>query len=510
MKRRTFLRSAGLLPIPLLLGRTPLAAHSFAALAAAAEAGDRVLVLVQLDGGNDGLNSVIPLDQYAGLSAVRGNILLPEKKVLKIEDTLGLHPSLAGLQRLYLDGEVAVIQGVGYPGQNRSHFRSGDIWNTGSASDEVLTTGWLGRHLDVDHANTEPTDPFALVMGNSVSETCQGRVSNYSVAIKDIDQIGQLPTFAGGVDLTTPYGQELEWLRNTTVQSNVYAKTINKAVGKSNTVAEYPADNPLAEKLRSVARLIAGGLQTRIYIVQLGGFDTHAGQVEESDTTQGVHADLLSFVSTAITAFQRDLQALKLSERVVGFTYSEFGRRIRSNGSEGSDHGDAAPVLIFGSCVRGGVKGRNASIDPEVGMGEAVPMQYDFRDVYGSLLVDWFGVEKATIKQLLKQDYVYLPLLNDCSTPTSTGDPIKSVSGISVSPNPLSDRSEVSFSSTGRKLKMELFGANGKLVRELMDKKMPAGNHRLPLRMGRLPTGTYFLHFTPAGSKAEIIKVIKR
>lgn len=502
--------------LPVLLGNIKLSALSQPYLAGEMNTDDRVLVLLQLRGGNDGLNTIIPLDQYAGIAAVRSNIMIPENRVLSLRDNLGIHPSMLGVKSLYDEGKVAVIQGVGYPNQNRSHFRSTDIWNTGSASDELLVKGWLGRHLDArypnfpeDYPSAEEPSPFAIVMGNSVSPTCQGQAANFSMAIADVDNVGQLPTFAGSDATDTPYGRELSWLRTTISQSNQYAGGVNDAIDAGNTVADYPEGNVIAEKLRGVARLISGGLKTKIYVVELGGFDTHAGQIATNDTTTGVHADLLQTLSEAIVAFQRDLAELGLEERVLGMTYSEFGRRIHSNASDGTDHGDAAPLFLFGSCVSGGVIGDNVEIDDQTDFTEGVPMQYDFRNVYGSVLMDWFGVDREAVSELLLDDFSYIPVLSACNTTSTNSQSAILGIDLAVTPNPFRDAFDVTFTSGNERVIISLYDGLGRRVRTIADRKLAAGEHRFTIEAADLPGGTYFVHLSLAGGVRKTKRVVK-
>ena len=502
MKRRSFLRRAAVLPLPLLLGRAPLTALSLPALASAVEGDDRVLVLIRLAGGNDGLNTVLPLDQYAGLMAARPEVVVPEGSALALTDTVGLHPAMGGIRGLFDGGKATIIQGVGYPEQNRSHFRSTDILNTASASDEVLTTGWLGRHFDARYPgfpdaypSAEEPDPFAIVLGSTTSETCQGRAGNYSMALSNIDNVGSFPVFEGSEDLSLPYGRELDWLRTTISQSNQYAGGVEAAAAAGNNVVEYPAGNPLAGRLRDVARLISGGLQTRLYVVELGGFDTHADQVGGADTTTGAHALLLQQLSDAVAVFQRDLAALGLEERVLGMTYTEFGRRIVANASAGTDHGDAAPVFLFGSCVGGGVTGANVEIPRDIGPGEGVPMQYDFRNVYGSVLMDWFGLDRADVRTLVIEDFDYIPVLNGCrQTTTSTTGAARRQLALSIQPNPARGSATVRFTTANERLRLSIFDTYGRRVRVLADRRFAAGAHELQVTVRDLPAGTYFLH----------------
>lgn len=517
MNRRSFIRGASLIPIPLFLGRSPLAALSSPFTRVPVD-NDRIMVIVQLDGGNDGLNMVIPVDQYGELKKLRPNIMIPQNKILKLEDGIGLNPVMPGLHNMYKEGNLTVVQGVAYPNQNRSHFRSGDIWATASPANKVITTGWLGRHIDQRYPNSPDTypdaespTPYALVIGNNVSETCQGKINNYSIAVNNIDRVGQLPIYDQGAKIDTPYGRELDWLRDTKLQSNRYAATITDAANLSNSMADYPEDNQLAGKLRSVARLISGGLQTKIYVVQLGGFDTHAAQVETSDTTKGRHAELLGTVSSAIAAFYADLKAQGLDERVVGFTFSEFGRQIKSNGADGTDHGEAAPMLLFGSCLNSGIIGENLQVDPETEKGKGVPWQFDFRNVYGSLLMDWFGVEEFEARQLLMEGFEYMPLVNVCNDSTSSTDPGSLIEPkLSAYPNPFHDQFQLTFRSENEPVNVGLYNGLGQKVRTIMDRTLPAGDHQLPVATNDLPAGIYYVRVALSGGLQRSIQVVKQ
>jgi len=192
MKRRNFFRTSALTAVPVVVNGLRLNAVPFPFMMSGGQDNDRVLVLIQLNGGNDGLNTVIPKDQYSAMSQLRPNIMIPEGSVLTIEDKIGLHPSMTMVRDMYMDGKMGIIQGVAYPNQDRSHFRSTDIWTTGSGSTEYLSTGWLGRYFYNDHPdypegypNTEFDAPFALTMGSLVSETCQGPLTNFSLALND-------------------------------------------------------------------------------------------------------------------------------------------------------------------------------------------------------------------------------------------------------------------------------------------------------------------------------------
>lgn len=363
MKRREFIKSGSILTIPVFLNG--LGVKMFASPPVPTENNGRVLVLIQLDGGNDTLNTVIPIEYYSQLSSVRQNILIPENKVLKLDDKTGLHPAMTSLKSLYDSAYLNIIRAVSYPNQNRSHFRSTDIWMSGSSAENYESTGWLGRYFTLNHSdfpddypNSNFPYPFAITIGSTSSETCQGVKANFSLAVTDPTVSGQL--FEGEWD-TVPqncYGENLGYIREMVRQSNNYSDIVSESYQKGNNLStKYDSVNKLASDLKIVAKLISGGLQTQVYVLRLGGFDTHSGQVDANDKTIGTHADLLRTLSDAIGAFQDDLNLLGIKDKVLGMTFSEFGRQIRSNGSSGTDHGTAVDVFMFGSCIKPGLTG---------------------------------------------------------------------------------------------------------------------------------------------------------
>ena len=423
MDRRNFLKRAGALSLPLLGGAAGVKAAGSSMLTALLPPdSDKVLVLVQLTGGNDGLNTLIPLDQLSALQSVRTNVYLPESSLRPITTSLALHGRMQGMQNLFNDGLLSIVQNVGYPNQNRSHFRSTDIWTTASDATTELSTGWIGRHLEVDvpgfpegYPNSDHPHPPAISMGSVANATCQGTVTNLSQTVNNPFNLTYL---APGGNTPLPndnYGDELGFLRIAIEQTNAYGAVIQDAANAGDTQATYPGYG-LGNQLQNVARLISGGLETKVYVVSMGGFDTHATQVNSGSTTTGWHADLLDELSASIAAFQQDLELLGLADRVLGMTFSEFGRRIRSNNSRGTDHGTAAPMFLFGNCASGTILGNNPTIDTSVDQNAGVPMEYDFRDIYGSVLVDWFDVSESDVRGLLYPGFVYLPVANGCSS----------------------------------------------------------------------------------------------
>ena len=377
MKRRTFLRNripaATILPVVVngLSFRAYGSESPLFSLLGTSTDTDHVLVIMQLNGGNDGLNMVIPIEFYSNYFNARRNIAIPQNRILPIDGNTktGLHPAMTGLQHLYNEGELAIVHAVGYPSPSFSHFRATDIWMSASDSTQNITSGWAGRYLNAEYPNypngypnSVMPDPLAIQIGSVTSMTLQGPAVNMGMSISDPNSFYNLVNGVEDPAPDTPWGKELKYIRLVSQQTQQYAQVIKDAASKVTQQSAYPSGNGLADQLRIVARLVKGGLKTRVYMVSFGGFDTHSSQVNATDTTTGTHATLLMRVSDAIKAFMDDLKYLEIEDRVVGMTFSEFGRRIKSNSSLGTDHGAAAPLFVFGKNVSPGVVGNNPVI----------------------------------------------------------------------------------------------------------------------------------------------------
>ena len=478
---------------------------------------DRKLVIIQLNGGNDGLNMVIPLDQYSNLFKAREDIILDENQAIKIEDTVGFHPMLTGFESLYKDGELSLIQAVGYPNQNRSHFRSKDIWMTASPSDEVYLTGWMGRYQETVHPmfpdgypNTSNPDPIAIAIGSSSSKTCQGTVANFSLAVDNPSNASIIPSGLENPDLQGVYGDRLSYLHDTYRQTNEYGSILEEAFDRGSDQSQNYTDiatNRLSEQLNIVGQLIEGGLQTSVYIVQLGGFDTHGDQSENGDPTSGRHPILLDQLSKAVHGFQNHLKAVQKDREVLGVTFSEFGRRIRANGSFGTDHGSAAPLFVFGSCVEGGIIGENPTIGEDVEPQEGVAMQHDFRSVYATIFRDWFEVEEPVIQQVLHDDVQYLPIVEGCIS-TSDRDFQYDEIGLKVLPSPANDRILIEFPAFEHEVGLSIFDGLGHQVKSLRMQKYAPGLHNRYVDVSQFRSGAYFVRWE-SGSQAKTVRFIK-
>jgi uncharacterized protein (DUF1501 family) len=503
MKRREFLRTAAPATIlPAVINGFSLKAFGaespLAQLLNGATPTDHVLVIVQLSGGNDGLNTVIPIDGYANYFNARSNIAIPDTKILKLTDKTGLNPAMTGMKALYDDGKLGVVQAVGYPTPNFSHFRATDIWMSASASDEVLISGWAGRYLNyefpnfpVGYPNNDMPDPLGIQIGSTTSLTFQGPSVSTGMSISNPTSFYNLLNGVEDPAPNTPAGKELKYVRLVAKQTSQYTSVVKAAADKVTQQVVYPASNALADQLKIVARLVKGGLKTRVYMVQYGSFDTHSLQTTTTDTTTGTHATLLKNVSDAIKAFQDDLKFLDIEERVVGMTFSEFGRRIKSNSSVGTDHGAAAPVFLFGKNVVPAVLGTNPVIPANATVNDNIPMQYDFRSVYASLLENWLCVKNADLQQIMLRNFQSLNIVNNAGckiiNPSSAGTGYLEIWG-----TPFTQSTKIVYKTDGGHTLLQIFDTLGRLIKSPVDADLAAGSYNYTFDSGALPAGVYY------------------
>lgn len=364
-----------------------------------------ILVLIQLAGGNDGLNTLVPYadDHYHRL---RPTIGLKTSELLPIDDHHGLHPSLAPFRAMLEAGTLGVIQNVGYPNPNRSHFRSTEIWETASESDDTLPTGWLGRFFDnqcsgtpesapgaaATRSTTKPGDvPVGIHASHEVPPSFLGEhphnIFGLSRGVLRPRHAGAARLVEGLLDAGTGADDNLSFLQHTMLDALATEKRVQRVLGGMKPDSAYPAD-PFAAALRGVAALIAARLPTRVYFVSLGGFDTHGNQ-------PGAHAQLLKQLADGMAAFQNDLARRGLADQVLTMTFSEFGRRPAENESRGTDHGTAAPLFVMGSRVKAGLHGTAPSLD--VGPNRDLTFSTDFRRIYATVLDRWLGCDSKTV-----------------------------------------------------------------------------------------------------------------
>lgn len=507
MQRRNFIKNAAAgAVLPSFFGKNndvgAMDSPWLRLLTNAATETNHTLIIIRLNGGNDGLNMVIPLDQYANLATARGNILINENQVLKLNGTTatGLHPAMTGLQSLYNEGKLKIIQAAGYPTQNFSHFRSSDIWMTASNANENIYTGWMGRYMMNEYPNypegypnTTMPDPLAVQVGD-MTLTFMGLTGPMAVSYPDLTNLYSFNDI-GADPLTGKMGKEVAYIRTVAKQADKYGLAISAAYSRgSNSSVTYPTGNNLATQMKAIARLIKGGLKTRVFMVSIGGFDTHSNQVDQNDHAIGGHANLMKMVSDAITSFQRDCETLKIDNRVLGLTFSEFGRRIKSNSSFGTDHGAALPMFVFGSSLYGGILGKNPTIGTNVDVNANIPMQYDFRSVYSSIMSDWFCVNSVDLEKVMLRNYQKLPIVNSPSCITDTHE-INKAAGlklISNYPNPFDFATTIEFETQGGHTMIQIFDVEGQLIAVPVEGDYAAGKYKTYFNGGYLPTGVYY------------------
>jgi uncharacterized protein (DUF1501 family) len=384
-----------------------------------AKPGDPILVVIQLAGGNDGLNTVVPINNDHYYSN-RPKIAIKANDALRINEATGLHPGLAGLKALYDEGQLAIVEGVGYPNPNRSHFRSTEIWHTGSDADRVEKHGWIGRYFD--HYCTHERASIGLCIGNQNPQAfdaampkgvtfndprqlkvrkAQGADDDMMMQMMGIEEDEAMEATAGesigdlaGSSIGNTAGLDpLAFLENTATEANASAKQIESILRTVKPQTTFPGSR-FGKELQVTSQLIRGGMPTRIFYLSRGGFDTHTNQT-------GSHAALMKEVGDALNVFNHELLAAGIGDRVSVMVYSEFGRRVKENASGGTDHGVAQPVFVMGGGVKGGLYGKRPSLAPDDLIKGDIAHTTDYRSVYATLLEKHLGVDSKPV--LLKK-----------------------------------------------------------------------------------------------------------
>ena len=422
--RREFLRTsmlgaAATWTLPVFLEQTFFVLDAMAANAVTQTVAGKdgtILVVLQLAGGNDGLNMVVPYADDAYHRA-RPRLALPKEQILTINHHVGLNPKLTGLKSLYEDGHLAIVQGVGYPNPNRSHFRSTEIWQTASDADRNETHGWLGRYFDNCCSGADPTIgvaigeemPQAFAAKNSTGITFSrpeqfrwrasasntGHMSTEEIFFRQLNGFDEenTPATTDGASIGTLPGTSksdlstLDFLQRTALDAQLSSDKILAIARKYKSTVSYP-QGQLAASLNIIARMIAGGLATRVYYASQGGFDTHSGQFN-------THGRLMTELNDTIAAFVADLKQQGNFERVLLITFSEFGRRVAENANGGTDHGTAAPMFVVGGSVKPGLFGKHPSLT-DLDHGD-LKFNTDFRSVYGTVLDSWLNTPSQIV-----------------------------------------------------------------------------------------------------------------
>ena len=539
MKRRNFIKLTSTASAFSLLPSQVTASLNIAKSFLDCTISNRKLVLINLAGGNDGLNTIIPINYYDVYSNLRPSIKIPSNGVnsyINLDETLdetqqiGLHPSLTGIKNLYDNDLLRIIQSVGYPSQNKSHFASTDIYSTandGNNWDNGSNSGWIGRFMESYYADLiQNSYPLGVEIGSKSNSLGFHGESEHglSVNINGQDPSGfysLISGMAGEPPNNIPisdYGHELEYIIQTDALSNMYSEAISNSFNNGQNAVSYP-DTDISNQLKTVARLISGGLESKVYMVKLSGFDTHFGQNQAENDILGDHNDLLTKLSSAVTAFMNDLSAMNLKNDVVGLTYSEFGRKAAENGSLGTDHGEIAPMFVFGAPVKGGVSGFNPDLNEanENNGYQIQTVQFDYRDTLGTLLQDYLGADNLALDATFFNN-----TLNQSFSETKIEDLIKSEFSVATNcySNTLSNNrdnnkifyiinpvyNDLIIKSKNQEyssFKYELYDMNSKLV----SKGSSLINESISI--SHLINGIYILNIT-TNDKSEAHRIIKR
>lgn len=490
INRKTFLQQMALLTGGLHVGFGQVEAKAFGQIASpylSQVSEGNIVVIIQLSGGNDGLNTIIPAEDDLYQKA-RPSIGIKKESALPLMNQMYLHPSMTGLKKLFDDDMMAVVQGVGYANPNRSHFRATDIWNSGSDANIVLDDGWAGRYLMDKYPGfpiNMPKHPMAVQLGSVESLLFQSKLGGVATVFDD-PNLFYLLVSGSSADSDLPpatlAGEELAFLKQIASSSIQYASVIRDAATKGKNATTY-SNTSLSKQLSIIARLIAGGLETPVYLANIGGFDTHANQL----TT---HANLLKNLSEAIINFQIDLKKLGLDQRVCVMTYSEFGRRVNQNGTSGTDHGTSAPMLFIGKNVKSGLIGSNPNLKLLDASGD-LRYQFDYRQAYTTVLRDHLGISNTGAAAIFNASFERLPIFkHTMDTPETT----MSIDLVNPWPNPANVTTFIQYSIRKQQdIYMAIYNLQGEIVTLLVNETKQKGEYNLSIDVSTWPKGTYLL-----------------
>lgn len=455
---------------------------------------DRILVLIRLKGGNDGLNTIVPIYDFDIYANKRPNIYIPENKLIKLNDDFGIPGYMSSLEGLWKGGGMKVVHGVGYDDQNLSHFKSSEIWAT-TTKDSNMTSGWLGRYYEDkynDYLVNPPKKPLAIQVGSGGDIIFDGDLTTYSFSVSSPQRLKKVAENGTLFDTTNPidntHGDQVAFLREASNTTFRYASVINNAYDNSNESDLYQ-DNNFDLQLSLVSRFIKGNLGTKVYMVTLGGFDTHANQPDR-------HEVLMARLSNALKAFYDDLKDFGIDNKVLSMTFSEFGRRVAENGSSGTDHGSAAPVMFFGPSLNGSsFVGDHPNLNLLDSRGN---MQHttDFKSVYASVLSEWLCADVNLVSQaILGSGYDLVELGFGCKPINNfetTGDSI--LSSHAAINNGQNINLYINLNESVQ-IEVLIFDILGRKVGATFKNQLSSGIHNIPLRQDEyssLSSGHYF------------------
>ena len=505
MKRREFIKNLGMVTgagaVTFSIAGIPIKAFAKPFMNIQSTNG-KILVLIQLKGGNDGLNTIIPLDQYSSYISKRPVIGVAETAAVKLTNQTGMHPSLLPLKQLYDEGKFTVIQNVGYSNPNRSHFRSTDIWLSASDYNQFLYDGWVGRYLlkaFPNYPNTPPPHPMAIQIGSVQSGVFDSTQGGLAVSFNNPDEFY---TLVSGISADTDpppatlAGVELKFLKEVASLSVQYASVIKEKADIGNPVANYTAGGTFGSQLKIIVDLILGGLTTPVYLATMDGFDTHSNQ-----TVANSHPLLLTRLAESIKAFQSDLEKYGLADKVVILTFSEFGRRVNENASGGTDHGTAAPMLLVGKNVQGGIFGSNASLTDLDNNGD-IKFKVDFRQIYASILKDHFGMTTNEVDNILIKHFDTIPIIKAATGVENDYELPNEFALKQNYPNQFNPATKIEYSlREPGDVKLFVYDLLGKKIATLVDSFQSAGSYSVNFNGSSLSSGTYFYSIETGGQK---------
>ncbi len=538
MKRRHFIRNVAYgSAAGITLGGVPmnlLAANSPMARLAADSTNDKVLVFIQLHGGNDGLNTLIPISQYDDYYNLRPNIAIRHtgtRSYLNVDETVdenaqvGLHPDMLAFKEMYDQEKVAIIQNVGYPDMNLSHFRGRDVVFMGGdeGTNNQYNSGWMGRYLNniyPGYPDAFPSETMEDPLGIELSGTLSlafHRENGIPIGL-NIGNPDQFYELISSVGVNPPIaipeshaGDELRYIMEFEKKSNEYAGRLKEVYDAgSNSTVEYPESYPyaspirangLSSQLRLIARLIEGGIKTKIFLCRIGGFDTHGEQVDENDPSLGTHAALLYNMSGAVKAFYDDLNQLGIDEKVLSLTFTEFGRRAKSNDSYGTDHGTATPVFVFGTQLNNGIYGVNPSLKPEDLNNYNLVYNIDYRQIYTSIIQDWFEGDDQALIETGFSDWVdtRLPIVDIGGTHAYS--PGKNPTSLQLYPNPVKDMLHIQYKLEFRgATSLHIIDGAGRRLKSVQQEGVLGPNATI-LEVSDLKEGMYHLQMIHRGKR---------
>ncbi len=470
---------------------------------------DKIVILIKMNGGNDGLNTIIPF-QNSSYYDQRPSISIPSSQSLPITDSLALHPALENWQTLFYQQKMAIIQGVGYPDGNLSHFRSSDIWDTGSDEDVELNTGWLGRLLELEYPgfpNNAPEHPLAIQYNSANLLEFRTSISNTGLYMYDPDIMYSIISgnYIENINSDTPEtfgGDELSFIKELDYMSFNYSQIISDAAQNApNTIATYP-ETGIGTQFKITSRLITGGLSTPFYRLYQHGYDTHVNQ-----TTQ--HNQLLSELSNALYVFINEMDSLGILDRILIVTTSEFGRRIFENASGGTDHGTSAPIFIFGSNINGGVFGNDPDLI-QLDDNDNLDVQYDYRQIYTTIVTDWFGLNQSISDQVFDGDFTKISFINT-ELNSTTNSSLNSFKLYPAYPNPFNMSTTIRYQiPNNHDVSIILFDLRGRVLKRYNLGQKKSGVHSFKLDGKNLSSGNYIVRvFWKDKSLIQKISIIK-